>query len=281
MAKTQPSTSDSPLGIIAGSGGLPLQLAEACEAKGRKVFVLAFDDSADVSTINHLPHAVVRLGAVGEALDHLRAAGVSDIVMAGKVKRPSFSALRPDRVGTKLLARMGGAFFSGDDALLKALVGFLEEEGFCVLGSDDVLGGLITPAGVLGKIHPDQRARDDIAHGMQVVRAIGALDIGQAVIVEHGYVLGVEAAEGTDMLIERCKSLRREPQGGVLIKACKPNQETRVDLPAIGVATIEKLHASGFCGVALEAGKSIILDKENVLKKADSYGLFITGVSYE
>jgi DUF1009 family protein len=201
--------------------------------------------------------------------------------MAGKVKRPSFSALRPDRMGTKLLARMGGAFFSGDDALLKAIVSFMEEEGFIVVGSDEVLGGLIAPVGILGKIHPDQRARDDIAQGLKILKVLGELDIGQAVIVEQGYVLGVEAAEGTDTLIERCGLLRRNDKSGVLIKAHKPQQETRVDLPAIGPETIEKVHSCGFAGIAVEAGGSLIIDKENVIKKADELGIFLTGVTHE
>jgi UDP-2,3-diacylglucosamine hydrolase len=278
MAKPQ-TANLSTLGIIAGGGRLPLQLVEACQATGRPFFVLAFDESADIAAISHVPHAVVRLGAVGEALNYLRGADVAEVVMAGKVKRPSFSGLRPDRVGTRLLSRMGGAFFSGDDALLSAIVGFLEEEGFSVLGSDDVLGGLVTPAGLLGKIHPDQRSRSDIAYGMKVIKALGALDIGQAVIVEHGYVLGVEAAEGTDALIERCAPLRREDKGGVLIKAHKPSQETRVDLPAIGPNTVDAIHRSGFAGIAVEAGGSLLLDKDTIIAKADALGIFVMGVT--
>lgn len=280
MARIQPSLLPT-LGIIAGGGRLPLQLVEACQAIKRPFFVLAFEDSADMEALSSIAHTAVRLGAVGEALDHLRAANVGEVVMAGKVKRPSFSALRPDRMGTKLLARMGGAFFSGDDALLKAIVSFLEEEGFTVVGSDDVLGGLVTPKGLLGKVHADSRAYSDIAVGMRVIHALGALDIGQAVIVEHGYVLGVEAAEGTDALIERCGRLRHEKEGGVLVKGHKPSQETRVDLPAIGPDTVEKVHAAGFAGIAVEAGASLLLDREHIIEKANKLGLFVVGVTNE
>ncbi len=280
MAAANPA-SKATLGILAGGGRLPLQLVEACEALKRPYFILAFEDSADIASISHLPHASVRLGAVGEALARLRDAGVSEIVMAGKIKRPSFSALRPDRVGTKLIARIGGAFFAGDDTLLKAIVGFLEEEGFTIIGSDDVLGGLVAPEGVLGSVRPDTRAKSDIEHGLKVVKTLGALDIGQAVIVEHGYVLGVEAAEGTDALIERCGKLRRTEKGGVLIKASKPSQETRVDLPTIGLDTIEKLHSAGFSGVCVEAGGSLILDKEAVIKAANAHGIFVVGVTHD
>jgi len=269
------------LGIIAGNGRLPAQLVESCEATGRKFFVLAFEDYADMEAIRHVPHAAVRLGAVGEALEHLRKAGVEEVVMAGSVKRPSFFSLRPDAAGAKLLARMGTAFFSGDDALLGAIVSFLEEEGFKVIGSDEIMGGLVAPSGILGKIKPDTCAKADIAHGMRVAKALGELDVGQAVIVEHGYVLGVEAAEGTDALIERCGALKREARGGVLVKVRKPGQDARVDLPAIGPQTVEKVHAAGLGGIAIEADGGLILDKEKTIATGDTLGVFVVGVRHE
>lgn len=267
------------LGIIAGSGRLPAQLIETCQGTGREFFVLAFENNAELECIEQVPHAIVRIGAVGEALAHLRKAGVKEVVMAGNIKRPSFLSLRPDALGAKLMARMGGAFFSGDDALLTALVQFLEEEGFKVVGSGDVMGGLLAPEGILGKVKPDAHAQADIAKGFKIAHALGDLDVGQAVIIENGYVLGVEAAEGTDALIERCGNLRREMRSGVLVKVKKPAQEERVDLPTIGIATVEKIHAAGFAGIAIEAAGSIILDKENTIARADALGVFIVGAS--
>lgn len=267
----------STLGIIAGGGRLPSQLIESCQAMGRGFFVLAFEN-ADMEAIGHVPHKVVRLGAVGEALEQLRSADAKEVVLAGKVKRPSFASLKPDALGAKLLARLGKAFFGGDDALLKAIVGFLEEEGFKVVGADDVLAGLVAPEGVLGKITPDARAKADIAQGLKVAKELGALDVGQAVIIENGEVLGTEAAEGTDALIDRCASLRRELRSGVLVKAKKPGQESRVDLPAIGPETVEKVHAAGFAGIAVEAAGSLILDKEKTIARADALGIFVVGV---
>jgi len=266
------------LGIIAGGGRLPAQLVESCQATGRKFFVVALENAADMETVTHVPHALVRIGAVGEAIGHLRNAGVQEIVLAGSVRRPSLTSLRPDMMGAKLLARLGKAFFSGDDALLKAVVSFLESEGFKVVGSDDILRGLIAPAGILGKIKPDVRAEADIAHGIKAARALGEHDIGQAVIVENGYVLGVEAAEGTDALIERCGKLRREMQSGVLVKVKKPGQEMRADLPTIGIETVEKIHVAGFAGIAIEAGGGMILDKEKTIAKADALGVFVVGI---
>jgi len=268
------------LGIIAGGGRLPAQLAESCDAMGRRYFIIAFEDNTNMESIANMPHAVVRLGAVGEALTHLRQVGASEVVLAGNIRRPSFSALRPDLTGTKLLARIGAAFFSGDDAVLRAVVSFLEDEGFKVVASNHVIGGLLAGEGVLGKIKPDMRAKSDIAQGLKVVRTLGELDIGQAAIVENGYVLGVEAAEGTDALIARCATLKREKNCGVLVKARKPGQEERTDLPTIGPSTIEKMAESGFAGIAIEAGGSIILDKDTVLSKADALGLFVIGVRH-
>ena len=220
--------SDTPtLGIIAGRGRLPVQLIESCEASGRPCFVLALEDTADVKTISHVPHAVVRIGAIGEALAHLHKANVKDLVLAGNVRRPSISSLRPDLKGATWLARLMPKFFAGDDALLKAVIALLEEEGFGVVGADDILRGLVAPEGILGKIQPDERAMADIAHGVKVAKTLGELDIGQGAIIENGYVLGVEAAEGTDALIDRCGRLRREANSGVLVK----DQETGAGKP--------------------------------------------------
>ncbi len=266
------------LGIIAGGGRLPLQLIECCQSSGREFFVIALEGIADMGPITAVPHAVVRIGAVGESLEKLKAAGARELVLAGRVKRPALSGLRPDFVGAKLVARLGGAFFSGDDALLKSVISFLEDEGFSVVGADDVLSGLLAAPGVLGKVAPDARADADIAQGVKVARALGAVDVGQAVIVEHGYVLGVEAAEGTDQLIARCANLKREGKAGVLVKLKKPAQEGRVDLPSIGPDTVEKLAAAGFCGMAVEAGGSLIVDQDKTLARADALGLFIVGV---
>ena len=267
----------STLGIIAGGGDLPLKLLQSCQESGRPCFVLRFEDTQDDHAFVGAPHARVRLGAIGEALNNLRAAGVQDVVMAGRIKRPALSSLRPDMAAAKLLKKIGAAFFSGDDALLRALVSFLEEEGFCVLGAEDVIAGLLLPEAVLTRIAPDDEQTRDIEIGLRIAKTLGALDVGQAVIVQQGYVLGVEAAEGTDALIERCAALRREPQGGVLVKAKKPAQESRVDLPAIGLSTILRLHESGFAGIACEAGGALLIGRDETIAKADEFGLFVVG----
>ena len=270
--------SGAPLGIIAGSGSLPVELAEGCVRQGRPVFVLGFENATDMQPYAQLPHAQVRLGAIGEAIALLRQQGVEELVLAGAIKRPSWSGLRPDPVGAKLMARLGMKLFAGDDALLKALMNFMQEEGFRVLSAEAVLSHLVAPGGVLGQVAPGAQAEADIAHGITVARTLGRLDIGQAVVVEFGYVLGVEAAEGTDALIQRCGALKREPGGGVLVKIRKPAQDTRADLPSIGTETLEQLHAAGFAGVAVEAGGALLLNRSELVSRADALGLFVVGV---
>jgi DUF1009 family protein len=259
------------LGIIAGGGELPLRLVEACRQTDRPFFVLALEGACTLEQ----PDATVRLGAVGEALRLLHGADVEQVVLAGSIKRPSMGALRPDAVGAKLIARLGMKLFGGDDALLSALIGFFEEEGFRVVGAEDVLAELVTGEGIFSAAAPDARACADIALGFTVAKALGALDVGQAVIVESGIVLGVEGAEGTDALIARCAELQKERRRAVLVKARKPQQEDRADLPTIGPETVRRLRVSGMLGVAVEAGASILLDPAECRRLADEYGLFV------
>jgi UDP-2,3-diacylglucosamine hydrolase len=269
--------SAGPLGIIAGSGGLPRRVIDSCRAAGRTVFVLALEGEADRETVAAVPHAWCRLGGAASGLDLLRAQGVGELVLAGGVRRPSLASLRPDWRAAKFLARVGYRAL-GDDGLLSAVVKELEREGFRVIGADQVLREATLPEGPLGRVSPDSDAMADIAHGMRLARAIGALDIGQAVVVQQGLVLGVEAIDGTDALILRCASLRRAGPGGVLVKAEKPGQESRADRPTIGPQTVSLAAASGLAGIAAQAGATLVVDRDEVIRLADAAGLFIVGV---
>ncbi|RMD62595.1 MAG: DUF1009 domain-containing protein, partial [Alphaproteobacteria bacterium] len=180
------------LGIVAGSGPLPGRLVELCRQSGREVFVVALEGHTDPATVDDVPHLWTRLGAAGSALAALRAAGVGELVMVGPVRRPSLRELRPDLRTAQVLSRIGAAGL-GDDGLLRALVGVLEGEGFRVVGVDDVIADLRAPEGPYGRHHPDARARADIDRGIAVACALGAADVGQAVVVQEGIVLGVEA----------------------------------------------------------------------------------------
>ncbi|WP_404378867.1 LpxI family protein [Caenispirillum salinarum] len=269
------------LGIIAGRGTLPARLARACRDTGRPVFVLALKDNCDAAALgSDVEQAWIRMGEAGTGIRLLQEAGVSDLVMAGGVDRPTLAGLRPDWRTARFFARLGFKAL-GDDSLLSALTKELEGEGFTIVGADDILPDLRPEAGVLGRVAPDEQARADIARAVAVIRALGALDVGQGAVVQQGIVLGVEAVEGTDALLARCKSLGRSGPGGVLVKLCKPGQETRADLPTIGPDTISNAAAAGLRGVAVHAGLSLMLDREATVAAADRAGLFVVAIDPE
>ena len=267
------------LGIVAGGGRLPQRLLEACRAAGRDVFVLALEGAAEPETVRGVRHAWCRLGAAVTGLSLLRENNVTELVLAGSVRRPSLGALRPDWRAAKLFARIGYRAV-GDDGLLSAIVSELEREGFRVLGVDQLLDGEIAGAGPLGAVQPSSQSQADIEHGLRIARAMGALDIGQAVVIQQGLVLGIEAIEGTDELIRRCAVLRREGPGGVLVKVEKPGQERRADRPTIGPRTIVLAAEAGLLGIAVEADTTIVLDRDEVIRAADRAGLFVVGVRH-
>lgn len=266
------------LGILAGGGELPQRLIAACGALSRPVFVLAFEGIADAATVADVPHAWVRLGAIGEGMRLLRENAVEELVFAGAVPRPSLAALRPDWRGARFLARVGTRAM-GDDGLLRAVIAELESEGFRVLSVADILKDAVAPMGPFGALGPDAAATEDIAFGVQIARAVGALDIGQAVVVQQGLVLGVEAIEGTDALIARAGALARPGRGGVLVKIAKPGQEERADLPTIGPRTVAAASAAGLAGIAVSAGTTLVIDRAAVVEAGDRAGLFVVGIA--
>ncbi len=275
-----PQTGAAPgtLGILAGGGTLPRVLVEACRTAGRESFVIAFKGHAAEQTVaGDVAHKWVRLGAVGRSLAALRAAGVEELVMAGPVRRPSLLELRPDAAAAKYLAR--GLLRRGDDGLLRGIIGLLEDEGFRVVGPDDVLKPLLAPAGPLGTARPDEGAHADITRGRAVAKALGGADVGQAVVVQEGVVLAVEAAEGTDGMVQRAGTLQRAGPGGVLVKVVKPGQERRADLPTIGPATVATAAAAGLAGIAVEAGGCLVVERDETVAAADAAGLFIFGMA--
>lgn len=268
------------LGIIAGSGPVPLKLAEACTAMGRPLFVIGIEGEARPE-IETYDHGWSRLGAIGNALDLLKKAECEDVCIIGPVKRPDFSKLKLDWTGTKLLPRVLNAARKGDDALLSFFVRWMEEQGFAVVGAEDVLGDLVAPEGAIGTISPGETDLKDIELGKQVVHALDNLDVGQGAIACDGLVLAVEAAEGTDEMLRRTGELpitvRGTPENrrGVLVKLPKPSQDRRVDLPMMGTKTVELAAASGLAGIAIEAGGAIVFDRSEVARLADEVGMFV------
>lgn len=266
------------LGILAGGGSLPARIAEAVRGQGRDVFVVAFEGHTDPATVAGLPHLWSRFGAAGSIIARLKQEGVGDLVFAGPVRRPSFTELLPDWYTTKFLAKVGTRAL-GDDGLLRSVAKQLEGEGFRVVGLHEFLTGLLTAPGPVGRLLPDEEAERDIARAVAVARAVGALDVGQGAVVQQGIVLAVEAVEGTDAMLERCAALRRPGPGGVLVKVAKPQQDRRIDLPTMGVTTVETAARAGLRGIAVEAGGSLLVDRAAVAEAADRLGLFVVGIA--
>jgi DUF1009 family protein len=269
----------TPLGIIAGGGPLPGQVAQAARASGREVFIAGIEGFAEPSVLSPFAHRFFRLGAIGAMVRAFRDEGCNELVMIGPVKRPSFLSLRPDAEGAKMLGRVGKAAFLGDDGLLAAIMRVLSEEGFTMLGAHDILTEALAPEGLLTRTAPDAQAMADIGRGMEVLRIIGAADIGQACVVQQGIVLAVEAVEGTDAMLARIPAVTRPGPGGVLVKLAKPGQERRADLPTLGSATINHAIAAGLRGIAFEAGGSLLTNKILMIESADAGGIFLLGVS--
>lgn len=272
------------LGIIAGGGELPRAIAHSARDAGRRVFILAINGTTD-DWANDFPNVWMSLGEPGKAFKAFRAHGCSDITLAGKVQRPRFSDLKLDMKGVMLAPGVIKAALKGDDALLRSLVDMFEHEGFRVVGAAEAAPDLIARAGIMGRVRPTPEGEADIAHALKVARTLGALDVGQAAIVCEGLTLAVEAAEGTDAMIARITALPEHFRGapgkprGVLVKAPKPIQDGKTDLPVVGVATIQNVAKVYLAGVAVEAGGALIVDRAAVIAEADKFGVFLIGIS--
>ncbi len=267
------------LGLIAGGGDLPVHVAEAARADGRLGTVVALDGFADPARFDG---ARTRgLGELGGVLKDLAAAQCDAVCFAGIVTRPDFSRIKPDLKGISVLPGMIAAAARGDDALLRTVIGVFEAEGLAVVGADEIARSLTARAGFLGAVRPDEAHRSDALRALHVAAVIGAEDVGQGAVVCNGLVLAVEAQEGTDAMLDRVAGLPETLRGtagrrcGVLAKRPKPGQERRIDLPVIGVSTVEGAARAGLAGIAAPAGGALILGAEAVGKAAQDAGLFV------
>jgi DUF1009 family protein len=266
------------LGIIAGGGMAPKQLIAACQKLGRNFFIVCLEGQADADTGEGFPRVWLPLGAANALKQVIIEQQIKELVMLGRVRRPSLFELKPDKLALKVLTKIG-MHALGDDGLLSVVGKAMEAEtGVRVIGAHEVFGDLLAPSGVLTKAAPDALASADIERGIKVARDLGRLDIGQAVVVQQGLVLGVEGIEGTDGLITRCGALQREGPRGVLVKVAKPQQDQRFDLPAIGPRTVETILQAGLRGIVVEAKHSLLLEREKTVAAADAAGIFIVGV---
>lgn len=263
------------LGIIAGLGDLPVQIAtQAVQEDGVFVIRLA---GFEEPRLAEFEGEIAGIGEIGKQIRLLKNAGCEEVVFAGVVSRPDFSKLKLDMRGARLLPKVLAAARKGDDALLRTLVGVLEKEGFKVRAAEDVDQNLRAPSGLIAGNKPSDEDIADIKRAAQVANIIGKEDIGQGCIVRDGLVLAVEAQEGTDRMLKRVAEMALKTRGGVLVKRPKPIQERRIDLPTIGVATIEAAADANLSGIGIEAGGALILDLEACKVATEHAGIFLYG----
>lgn len=276
-----------PLALICGGGSLPLAVADYATARGRKVLLFPLRGAADPRDYAQRVHQWLYPGQLGKFTRLARAADCRDVVLIGSLVRPALWHIRPDLATFLLLPRIAAAFRGGDDHLLSGVSRLIEERGFRFLGAHEVAPEILVRDGALGHVQPSERECADIALGFEYLAAAGPFDVGQAVVVAGRHVLAVEASEGTDAMLARVAELRRHgrlsvPAGrGVLVKAPKPKQDRRFDLPSIGPQTVEGVAQAQLAGMAVRAGETIIAQPEQTVQAADRARIFVFGVATE
>ena len=274
----------SPVGVIAGGGVMPFAVADSLRARGLNPILFALKGVCDPVATERFRHHWITVGQYGRAKKLFRAENCKNLVFIGTLVRPALSEIRLDWETIRVMGRVWSAFRGGDDHLLSGVGRIFEQEGFRLLGLKEVAPDLLMPEGCVTRTLPGQDATVDIGKGRDVLRALSPFDIGQAVVVIDGHVVGVEGIEGTDELLARIASLRaagsiRSAKGrGVLVKAPKSGQDLRFDLPTIGSRTIEKAAAAALAGVAVLAGNTVVADAQAMIEAADKAGLFVTGL---
>jgi UDP-2,3-diacylglucosamine hydrolase len=277
------ATHEGPLGIICGSGSIPLAVAAAVQRRGRRVMLFALRGFVDAQAVAAYPHCWIAIGQFGRFRRLARAEGCRDLVLVGGLVRPAIRQVRLDWATVVEMPRIIRAFRGGDDHLLTGIGRILEGDGFRLLGAHEVAPDITAPSGALGRHQPGAEAAADIARGFEMLAAMSPFDVGQAVVIGKGHVLAVEAAEGTDAMLQRVVALReagriRLPRGaGVLVKAPKQRQDRRFDLPSIGPDTVLHAAQAGLAGIAVVAGGTIVAEPQRLVEAADTNGLFVLG----
>lgn len=265
---------NSPLGMIAGSGNLPLDLAARAEADGRPLFVVRIQGHADPE-LDRYPGLTMPIGKVGRAIAALRSAGCRQAMFTGKVLRPSLHDLVPDWGGIRVLMTILTGAWGKDDALHRAIATLFERRGIRIVGPAEVWPDMLAPDALLTRRPPSPSEWTDIRTAAASALDIGAKDIGQGAIARDGITIAVEDRTHTNGLLRRVSDIGG--RGGVLVKCAKPQQDRRVDLPVIGPDTVRLAAEAGLSGIAIEAGASILARRDELIEIAEHSGLFVLG----
>src|SRR5215468_8725886 len=272
-----------PLGIICGAGTIPFAVADAVAQRGRPVVLFPLRGWADAIAVQTYSHHWVWLGQFGRICRLARQKGCREMVFVGGLVRPSIWQLRLDWGTLMQMPLIVRSFRGGDDHLLSGVDRLFEKGGFRIVGAHEVAPEITAPVGSLGRFGPNAAAEDDIGHGFALLAAMSAFDVGQAVVIAGHRVLAVEAAEGTDAMLDRVAAMREAgriahaPGVGVLVKAPKRRQDRRFDLPSIGPDTVARAARAGLAGIAVVAGVTIVAEPQRLVEAADRAGLFVVG----
>lgn len=270
-----------PLAILAGGGELPGMVAAAAVAAGRPVLILAVAGEADPVDPKFRSERV-SWGQIGRAVALMREHGATDVVLAGAIgRRPDYSKIRLDWMAVKSLPKLLSLVRGGDDQVLVGVIKFIESLGFRVIGPHEVARGLVAEPGSLTRREPSASDLADIEAASSAALAIGRLDAGQGAVSVAERVIAMEGLEGTDAMLKRVRDLResgrleRDGRSGVIAKWSKPQQDLRVDMPTIGPRTVAAAADAGLAGIAIEAGRVMLVDRAATVRAADEAGLFI------
>jgi len=283
MTANNNNTDWSHLGIIAGGGELPMVLARQAIAKAKKVSIVRLSGFADQdwTGFSAQEFSIHNMTPIGK---YLYEAGVDAVTFAGNVRRPNFDDFTIKGIPDSAQEALQNAARQGEDALLRSVISIFEKAGFVVLGLNEIAPDHLVQPGIIGNQQAFAQSQDDCQRASDIARQIGAMDIGQSAVVCKGIVLAVEAQEGTEQMLARCASLPKALRGtekqryGVFAKWAKPGQDRRIDLPVVGVSTVESVARAGLAGLALEAGAVMMLDPDAVKAAVERQGLFMLGV---
>ncbi|MBB4005896.1 LpxI family protein [Allorhizobium taibaishanense] len=280
-------TQDGRLAVIAGSGMLPVYVAEAARAAGENPFILPLKNEAD-QRWDGFDTAVIGVGDMSGLSALIRRHGIKRVVMSGGVKkRPNFNEIHVNlRFLMKLPFAVRTLLSGGDDAVLKMVIQLIESQGCRVVGAHEIAPQLLAEIGPQGTARPNDDDQRDIAAAMKAADALGRLDVGQGAVSVGGRIVALEGVEGTDRMLQRVAELRAEGRissrrRGVLVKLCKPQQDIRADLPTIGQSTVEHAARAGLAGIAVEAGRALLLQRQETLAMADAAGVFVSGIELQ
>jgi DUF1009 family protein len=264
--------------LIIGGGNLPFEILKHFNKD--EVFIIALKEAeVEITSLQGYNFEVISFVKVGRIIKSIKSRGIIDVCFAGKVQKPSFTNIKPDFKGLFLLFKLLKLKLKGDDKVLRTIITFAEKNKLKIKGVSEICNELLMPKGILTSIKPSLIASEDGLLGMNILKDISKFDIGQGVVLQESVVLGIEGVEGTDNLIKRVGELRYKSKNPpILVKSAKVGQTLKIDMPTIGLTTMQNLAHSGFAGIFVEAGKCLFLEKEKAIDFANRNHIFIVGI---